>query len=109
MALTWFIAKSGLYTLSRKVITKSNMLKDKENKKTAMMKAKAMSKEPVLPEMERIYKKPPQERDEGFLSPRVGTMSRLGTPRLGSDFDEDVEMGRINSSRSHTRLISRTP
>lgn len=40
--LTWISVKSGLYMLSRSLVTKANKLKDKETKITGQMKANVM-------------------------------------------------------------------
>jgi hypothetical protein len=123
IASTWILTKSGLYTLSREMVARANALKDKENNKTGAMKANTLRANVKWDGMKKIMARraardAPEPGAEGARTPRVGGMSRVGTPMLGSspmlsgtprlvaaEFDDDVERGLSGRRSSQVRLV----
>lgn len=114
---TWLLIKSGLYSLSRKMEMKAIALKEKEIKKTGIMKADAMRvmrEKSKLPGFTKVFDVAQSQGDEeGLRTPRLrGMTSRIGTPRPGRTsqfgalgFDEDIERAQSSRSGSKVRLI----
>lgn len=82
IALTWILVKTGLYMWSRELAVQAGVLKDRERKKTGMMKANAMREKASLRQI-KIY----TARDD------EETPFIRGTPRLEAYQYDDVEMG----------------
>jgi hypothetical protein len=97
------------------MVAKANALKDKEYKKMAMMKANELRANVKLKKMREIMARPARDDGddgEGLRTPRVGPISRIGTPMLGgtprfaaAEFDDDVERGLSSRGASQVRLV----
>jgi hypothetical protein len=108
--LAWFLIKSGIYNLSRKIETKANTLREKANKITGAMIAEVMTKNAEKKHLKTIHAlsvsradDAPNERGitNGVEQRRTGR-----TPLLRpGNFGGDIESGQNSRTGSRMRPV----
>jgi hypothetical protein len=85
LTATYLFTKSGLYTLSRSLATRSAALRERQHSKTATMKANALEAKVNFQHMNKIFREK-EERDERELEmrPRRAVTSDLELAGVGT-------------------------